>query len=197
VKLEKCEFHKQSVKFLGYIMTINGIQMDSSKVEAVLNWPVPTSVKELQSFLGFANFYRRFIEGYSRITALLTDLTKKIMIETDASEYGISAILPKDPEGSKPQGKQPFTWGTAAESAFQELKKKFTIALILATFDPERQIILEIDASDYVIDMCISQPDPEGRLRPVAFYSRKMIPAELNYEIHDKELLAIIEVFRN
>ena len=178
VKLEKCEFHKQSVRFLGYILTINGIKMDPKKVEAVLNWPTPTSVKELQSFLGFANFYRRFIEGYSRITAPLTDLTRK------------------DPDGSKHQGKQPFTWGTTAESAFQALKKKFTSAPILATFDPERQIVLETDASDYAIGMCISQPDPEGRLRPVAFYSRKMIPAELNYEIHDKELLAIVEAFR-
>jgi Reverse transcriptase (RNA-dependent DNA polymerase) len=77
VKLEKCEFHKQSVAFLGYILTVNGIQMDESKVKAVLNWPQPTTIKELQSFLGFANFYRRFIEGYSHITAPLTNLTRK------------------------------------------------------------------------------------------------------------------------
>jgi transposase InsO family protein len=177
VKLEKCEFHKQSVRFLGYILTINGIQMDESKVKAVQDWPTPTTVKELQSFLGFANFYRRFIEGYSRITAPLTDLTRKDL--TNCSR----------------QGHQAFTWGTEAESSFQELKGKFTTAPILATFDPERQIVLETDASDYAISMCISQPDNEGRLRPIAFYSRKMIPAELNYEIHDKELLAIVAAF--
>jgi len=178
VKLEKCEFHKQSVKFLGFILTINGIQMDEAKVKAVLDWPQPTTVKELQSFLGFVNFYRRFIEGYSRITAPLTNMTRK------------------DPDGCSKQGRQSFTWGKEAESSFQELKKRFTSAPILATFDPERRIVLETDASDYAIGMCISQPDDEGRLRPVAFYSRKMIPAELNYEIHDKELLAIVEAFR-
>ncbi|ERF69956.1 hypothetical protein EPUS_08767 [Endocarpon pusillum Z07020] len=168
VKLEKCEFHKKKVKFLGYILTTSGIQMDESKVKAVQDWPQPKNVKEIQSFLGFANFYRRFIEGYSKITAPLTSMTKK---------------------------DQPFHWGIEAESSFQELKRRFTSAPILATFDPERQIVLETDASDYAIGMCISQPDDEGRLRPVAFYSRKMIPAELNYEIHDKELLAIVTAF--
>jgi RNase H-like domain found in reverse transcriptase/Reverse transcriptase (RNA-dependent DNA polymerase)/Integrase zinc binding domain/Chromo (CHRromatin Organisation MOdifier) domain/Aspartyl protease len=168
VNLEKCEFHKQRVEFLGSIITTKGVLMDPKKVEAVQTWPQPKTVKELQSFLGFANFYRRFIEGYSKTTAPLTELTKK--------------------EGT-------FTWGMTQQNAFEDLKKKFISAPILATFDPERQIILETDASDLAIGMCISQPDDEGRSRPIAFYSRKMIPAELNYEIHDKELLAIVTAF--
>ena len=141
--------------------------MDESKVSAIREWPIPKTMKELQSFLGLANFYRRFIEGYSRITALLIDLTKKA---------------------------ESFSWGTATQSAFDTLKKRFMEAPILATFDPERQIVLEIDVSDYTIGIYISQPDENERLRPVAFYSKKMIPAEINYEIHDKELLAIVTV---
>ena len=168
VKLEKCEFHKKRVKFLGSILSTSGIEMDESKVAAIKEWPVPKSVKELQSFLGFANFYRRFIERYSKITTPMTVLTRKDVV---------------------------FQWNREANDAFEELKKKFTQAPILQTFDPERQIVLETDASDYAIGMCISQYDEEGRLKPVAFHSRKLQPAEQHYEIHDKELLAIVAAF--
>ncbi len=76
-KLEKCEFHTTSVAFLGYIISQEGVAMDESKVHAVLNWPLPSTIKELQRFLGFANFYRRFIRGFSSIATLLTNMTKK------------------------------------------------------------------------------------------------------------------------
>ncbi|KFY06363.1 hypothetical protein V491_08680, partial [Pseudogymnoascus sp. VKM F-3775] len=89
-----------------------------------------------------------------------------------------------------------FEWTDKAEDAFQELKAKFTEAPILVTFDPMRKIVLETDASDFAIGACLSQPDDKGKHKPVAYYSRKMSPAELNYDIHDKELLAIVEAFR-
>ncbi|KFY08231.1 hypothetical protein V491_08457, partial [Pseudogymnoascus sp. VKM F-3775] len=143
--------------------------MDQAKVSAVLDWPTPTTVKEVQAFLGFANFYRRFIEGYSKVAQPLTELTRKDLT---------------------------FEWTNKAEDAFQELKAKFTEAPILVTFDPARKIVLETDASDFAIGACLSQPDDRGKHKPVAYYSRKMSPAELNYDIHDKELLAIVEAFR-
>jgi len=77
VKLEKCEFYKHEVPFLGYIISDQGLKMSPDKIKDVLEWPEPRSVKDVQSFLGFANFYRRFIEGYSRVTAALSNLTKK------------------------------------------------------------------------------------------------------------------------
>jgi len=83
-----------------------------------------------------------------------------------------------------------------AEDTFTYLKHRFTTAPILATFNPAAQVILETDASDYAIGTCLSQKDKEGKLRPIAFYSRKFTPPELNYEIHDKELLAIVEAFQ-
>jgi hypothetical protein len=165
LKPEKCEFHKDELPFLGYIIGRNGIRMDPAKVEAVVNWPAPTTVREVQSFLGFANFYRRFIEAYSRVAKPLTELTKQ--------EKG-------------------FQWLAEEKKAFLGLKERFTTAPILVTFDPERRIILETDASDFAIGACLGQLDEQGKLRPVAYYSRKLSPAELNYDVHDKELLAIV-----
>ena len=77
LKPEKCEFYKTEIEFLGYIVTTEGLKMDPAKVKAVRDWPLPTTVKETQSFLGFANFYRRFIKGYSLMVKPLTDLTRK------------------------------------------------------------------------------------------------------------------------
>jgi hypothetical protein len=88
-----------------------------------------------------------------------------------------------------------FKWTDKAEVAFQELKTKFTEAPILATFDPAKKIVLETDASDFAIRACLNQPDENGKFKPIAYYSRKLSPAELNYDIHDKELLAIVIAF--
>jgi hypothetical protein len=168
LKPEKCEFHKNQVEFLGYIIGTHGIKMDQAKVSAVTDWPTPTMVKEVQAFLGFANFYRRFIEGYSKVAQPLTELTRKDL---------------------------KFEWTPKAGSAFQELKRRFTEAPILATFDPSKKIVLETDSSDFAIGACLNQPDENGKFKPIAYYSRKLSPAELNYDIHDKELLAIVVAF--
>ena len=168
LKPEKCEFHQKELTFLGYIVGRNGVRMDPAKVDAVLSWPEPETVKEVQSFLGFANFYRRFIKGYSAIAKALSELTK------------IDKI---------------WEWGKEQAEAFRKLKESFVTAPILATFDPMRKIILETDASDFAIGACLGQLDEEGKLRPVAYYSRKLTPAELNYDVHDKELLAIVVAF--
>ncbi|XP_056890695.1 retrovirus-related Pol polyprotein from transposon 297 [Takifugu flavidus] len=101
VKAEKCEFHTTSVSFLGYIIGQGSVEMDPSKVSAVTSWPVPESQKQLQRFLGFANFYRRFIRGYSTVAAPLTALTSS---------------------------KVPFRWSQDAKEAFQNLKARFTSA---------------------------------------------------------------------
>ncbi len=169
IKPGKSEFHVQSVQFLGFIVTSQGLRMDPKKIEAVTTWPTPKSKVEVQSFLGFANFYRRFIEGYSRIASPLTDLTRKDI---------------------------PFVWTEKAEKAFKKLKELFTSQPVLVMFEPGKPITLETDASDGAIGACISQPDDKGRLHPIAFHSRKLTGAELNYEIHDKELLAIVDSFK-
>ena len=165
---DKCKFHVKIAKFLGSIIMTNGIQMDDKKVKAIREWPEPRNLKEVQAFLGFANFYQRFIQGYSQICTPLTKMTKK---------------------------EQPFHWECEQREAFEKLKKKFTSAPILASFDPEEKSILKIDALDQALGSCLSQPDAEGQLHPVAYRSRKFAGPELNYDIHDKELLAIVDAF--
>jgi hypothetical protein len=166
--IAKCEFHVQEVKYLGLIVGTSGIRMDPSKVAAVVDWPKPLSVKDVQSFLGFANFYRRFIKNFAKKALPLTKLTKK---------------------------DTPFVWDEACTQAFESLKKAFTSAPVLQHFDPDKPSTVECDSSDYVNAGCLSQPDDNGILHPVAFFSRRLTPTECNYDIYDKELMAIVRAF--
>jgi len=171
LKPKKCEFHKTEVRYLGLILSNDGIKMDPGKIEAVMKWESPRNLRDVRAFLGFANFYRRFIKGYSEIVSPIVNLTKK----------GV-----------------PFSWepGSPQEIAFQLLKNKFTSAPILKHFDPDLEIVVETDASDYVSAGILSQYDKTtGILHPVAFFSKKHSPAECNYEIYDKELMAIVRCF--
>jgi hypothetical protein len=171
--IKKCEFHVKRVRYLGLIITTDGIQMDPEKIKAVQEWPRPTSLKDVQAFLGFCNFYRRFITGYSNIVKPLTTLTSNA-----AKDF-----------------RYPWAPDSSEELAFQQLKSVFLLAGILAHFDPSKETWVETDASDYVTAAILSQFDDKGVLRPVAFLSSKMTPAECNYEIYDKELLAIVRAF--
>ena len=165
---DKCEWHRSRVNFLSYIISPQGVEMDQEKIRTVVEWEAPDLVKGVQSFLGFANFYQRFIEGYSKLTCPLTNLTKKL---------------------------EKFFWSNECGRTFEELKQRFTSASILRHYDPELPYIIECDASDFAIGAVLSQ-EFEGRLHPVAFHSRKMNKHEINYEIHGKELLAITAAFQ-
>jgi hypothetical protein len=109
LKVSKCEFHTDRTEYLGYIISLSSIQMDLEKVRAVAEWREPTNVKGVQSFLGFANFYRRFIQDFSKMTAPLTRLTRK---------------------------DTPWGWDDAAQSAFDQLKQAMVSEPILRHFDP-------------------------------------------------------------
>uniref|UniRef100_A0A3P9HSL7 Gypsy retrotransposon integrase-like protein 1 n=1 Tax=Oryzias latipes TaxID=8090 RepID=A0A3P9HSL7_ORYLA len=165
VKAEKCEFHVPTISFLGFIIDSGNIRPDPAKITAVTSWEPPKSRKQLQRFLGFANFYRRFIRNYSSIAAPLTQLTS---INT------------------------PFIWTSEAQSAFDKLKNLFTTAPILIQPDPRRQFIVEVDASDSGVGAVLSQREINtGKLKPCAFFSRKLSAAERNYDVGNRELLAI------
>ena len=142
--------------------------MDPSKIKTILDWEYPSNVKDVRAFIGFANFYRRFINDFSALVAPMISLTKKDVR---------------------------FNFDSDCKRSFDRLKEAFTQAPILRHFDPELPILVEADASDYVTAGVLSQTDPEGVTRPVAYYSKRMSPAEGNYEIYDKELLAIIRCF--
>jgi hypothetical protein len=162
--ISKCEFHVTRTKYLGFIVTTEGIEVDPEKTAVIAKWERPLTVKGVQSFLGFCNFYRRFIKDYSRIAKPLTRLTR-----VDVS----------------------FRWDADCQSAFDELKRRLTSAPILRHYRPDLPTRIETDASDEVVAGVLSQQE-EGNWHPVAYYSKTMSSPEQNYEIHDKEMLAII-----
>jgi hypothetical protein len=165
-KPEKCQFSVEEVAFLGYLISPHGVRMNPKKVEAVTAWPIPQSQHDIQVFLGFANFYRKFINEYSHVVTPLTALLKKDVA---------------------------FRWSPEAHKAFRTLKEAFTTAPILRHFDRTRPAILEADTSNEALGGAVSQYDDDGVLHPCAFHSRKFTSAERNYEIYDKEMLAIVE----
>jgi len=166
--MEKCVFHTTQVDFLGYIISNKGLMMDPKKVQTIMDWKIPKTVRDVQCFLGFANYYRIFIKNFSQVAAPLTRLTCKDKLE----------------------------WNQEAESSFEELKKAFTSAPILHRVDFSKAFFMETDASDFALGAVLSQMGTDDKLHPIAFHSRKFSAAEINYEIHDKELLAIVDSFQ-
>ena len=168
--LEKCEFSVEEVNFLGFVISPKGIAMEPDRIATIVDWPIPKSIHDIQVFLGFCNFYRRFIEAYSRVVLAITTLLRKSSDE--------------------------FQWTAEAQQAFERLKHLFTQAPILRHFDPELPIFLYTDASGFAISGILCQFF-NGVLHPVAFWSRKSTPAECNYDIHDREMLAIVSAFQH
>ena len=165
VKAEKCVFSTNSVEFLGHILEEGRVRADPRKIRAVEEWPRPTDRTQLRRFLGFSNFYRQFIRGFSRVAAPLSALTSINL---------------------------PFSWSPVAEEAFQALKGLCTSAPVLIFPDPVRQFIVEVDASDTGIGAVLSKRAAEDQqVHPVAFLSRRFTPAERNYDVGNRELLAV------
>ena len=169
VSTTKSVFHVKEVEFLRYIVAVDGVAMSERKVQSIKDWKHPRSVKEVQIFIGFANFYRGFIKDCSKICKPITE------------------TLEGDP--------RKFNWGPEKNKAFEELKKRFIIEPILCHFFPDRETIIVTDASDFALGCVLSQ-FKDKRLHPVAFHSRKLSDAERNYKIQDKELRAILEAFK-
>ncbi len=243
--LKKCQFHEDGVRFLGFVVLTQGIRMKEEKIKAVRDWPEPQSVRDIQVFWGFANFYRRFIRNFSRIAAPLTLMlrttNKSTSNETQSTRAteneenqdaaagvggagsggsikNLSTVIKlaksKKPNFAKVNSGTDFLTSGAKE-AFIYLWKVFTEALILRHFDQECHIRIETDALGYAIGGVLSQITLDqnssshvthkdrissksdiGQWHPVAFFSRKMIPAKTWYKTHDQELLAIGEAFK-
>ncbi|QRW18523.1 Retrotransposable element Tf2 protein [Rhizoctonia solani] len=167
-KASKCMFHVTSVEYLGIIVLDKGFSLDKLKIQAVQEWPTPTKVKEVQSFLGFANFLCQFVANFSHLARPLHNLVKK-----DTT----------------------WNWGSKEQEAFQNLKDAITNALVLCHADPTKPYFLEMDASGAALGSILSQQQEDGRLHPLGFLSESFKGAEQNYNTHDKELLAIIRSF--
>ncbi|KAF8718573.1 hypothetical protein RHS02_09172, partial [Rhizoctonia solani] len=167
-KASKCTFHVTSVEYLGIIVSDKGFSLDKLKIQAVQEWPTPTKVKEVQSFLGFANFLCRFVANFSHLARPLHNLVKK---------------------------DTPWNWGPKEKEAFQNLKNAITAAPVLCHADPSKPYFLETDASGAALGSILSQQQEDGRLHPLGFLSESFKGAEQNYDTHNKELLAIIRSF--
>jgi len=155
----------KEVEFLGVVIELEGIKMEKEKVKGVLEWPIPKCIKDIQKFLGLANYYRQFIKGFATVARPLHNLVKK---------------------------DKKWEWMEREEKAFKELKERFTKEPVLAAPDIDKKMRMEVDASDYATGGVLSMECEDGLWRPVAFLSKSLNEIERNYEIHDKEMLAII-----
>ena len=169
VKAEKCKFHSELVEYLGYILSSSGLTMSNNKIKIIQDWPEPKKIKNIQFFLGFMNFYCWFIFNYLDIVILLTHLNWKDI---------------------------PWKFDFSCQDAFNSLKKAFTSTPILTHWILNAQFIVETDALDYALTAILSIVNEDNEVHLVVFHSCTFTTAELNYDIHDKELLAIFEAFK-
>jgi len=168
LKAKKCSFHKKQVKYLGMIIGQGKVEMDPVKVEGIAKWPTPTMVKDVCSFLRFCNSYRSFIANFSVVACLLNDLTKKL---------------------------HQWKWGTEEQASFNTLKDLCSSYPILHSPNWTCQFFMDTDTSDFTLGVVISQEFANGQ-QPIAFHSCTLLLAEKNYDVHDKEMAAIVYSFK-
>lgn len=163
LKPSKCEWMKSEVEFLGHRIGEDGLTVDPHKVDAIRQWPAPTDVSDLRSFLGLANYYRRFIKGYSDLALPLTNLTANV----------------------------DWRWGEVEQRALDTLKERLSRTPVLALADTTKPFVIHCDASGFAVGAVLMQDQGHG-LQPVSFISEKMSAAERNYAPHEQELLALV-----
>jgi hypothetical protein len=167
---EKCEFEKESVKYLGLIISEGQVHMDLAKVAAVKLWALPKNLRNVCAFIGFANFYWRFIKDFAKIACPLHDLTKKDV---------------------------PWRWTSVEKQVFEALKAVFISKPILTMWDPAHAMRIETNTSAHTTSGVILQLCKDGLWHPVAYQSESLIGVERNYDTHDQELYAIIRVLED
>jgi len=168
LKIKKCEFGVAETEFLGQIINGKTMRMQAEKVKAILDWPIPKRKEDVAAFRGLTGYYRQYISKFSDKMKPLNELLTR----------------------------KEFFWREEENEAFRKIKEEYRDGKILIIIDLEKQIWVYEDASDYAIGSEISQLDENGKRRPVLFYSRKLLPAEMNYSTADKELLAIVQTMK-
>ncbi|GBO99951.1 Retrovirus-related Pol polyprotein from transposon opus [Eumeta japonica] len=171
VQVDKCEFLKNHVEFLGFIVSENGIKTNPAKVEAITNFPTPKTLKDLRSFLGLSGYYRRFVRDYAKLAKPLTNLLRG---EGGQTSKNISK-------------KTQIKLNSDAIEAFNKIKSALTEEVMLHYPDFTKEFQLTTDASEYALGAVLAQND-----RPIMFISRTLSKAEENYATNEKEMLAII-----
>jgi RNase H-like domain found in reverse transcriptase/Reverse transcriptase (RNA-dependent DNA polymerase)/Integrase zinc binding domain/Chromo (CHRromatin Organisation MOdifier) domain len=169
LKAKKCEFCQTRIEYLGMIIKEGRISMDAVKLGGIRDWPIPTTLKQTRSFLGFGNFYRKFISHYSELARPLNDLTKK---------------------------EKKFEWTTECQEAFDTMKKQFTEEPVLLMPDQSKPFQIESDTSKVATGTVLTQFDSNGDRHPVAFLSKTFSETERKYEIYNRELSGIIRALK-
>jgi len=170
VKPEKYKWKVREVDFLEVVIGLEGIKMEKEKVKAVLDWPVSKTVKDIQKFLGLANYYKTFVKDFAKIVRLLHKLTRK---------------------------KQKWKWKIRQEKLFEMLKKWFTMESILVALNLDRKMRMEVDILDYVIEEVLLMECNNEQWKLVVYLSKFLNEIERNYEIYDKEILVVIRDLKN
>lgn len=169
VKLKKCSFMQEQTEFLGHVISKDGVHTNAGLVRAIREWPRPKKQRDVQQFVGLAQFYHQYINNFASIALPLTALLGEGVL---------------------------FIWAEEQEIAFVTLKKAISTAPVLRIFDPRHATTVETDASGFAIGAVLFQTDEYGVSRPVAFTSRKLNAAERNYPTHEQELLAVVHALK-
>jgi len=173
VKPEKCAWKIQKVNFLEIVMGQGKIKMEEDKVVGMLNWPVPKMVRDVRKFLGLTNYYRQFVKDFAKLAWPLNNLTRK---------------------------EEKWRWGSEQQEAFEQLKQVFTSRLLLVVPDINKEFRVKADASNFAIGGVLLIKYEDNKWRLVVYIFKSLNETERNYEIHDKEMLAVIrclEVWRH
>ena len=169
LKPSKCQFEQRRIEFLGVVLENGTVAMDPIKVAGIAEWKEPKNPRDIRKYLGFCNFYHRFIKGFSKIAKPLNDLLKK---------------------GAK------WAWGKAKKEAFEKIRDRITQEPVLVQPDQNKQFEVEVDASNFAMGAVLMQRDEKGVLHPIAYISKTMNSAQKNYDVYGKELWALHEMFR-
>ena len=164
-KLPKCKFSQLEIQYLGYLIIGRTIAVDPTKTKTIVMWPKPTCVKEVQQFVGLANYYNEFIPKFSAIPAPLTDLLSS---------------------------KHTWEWTAEHQKCFATLSSALCEIPVFKLPDLSKPFVMEPDASYFAVNAVLLQKYDNG-FHPIAYFSKKYLPAERNYAPHDKELLAIFK----
>lgn len=174
----KCLLGASELDFCGHIVGNGRIRPQPQKIEVIRDWPIPINVHEVRQFLGLATYYRRFIRGFARMSTALSDLLVEADVELRKKKF------------------RPIRWTPTCQIAFDTLKRALISEPVLRQVNESKAFVIETDCSEWALGCALYQEDEAGRLHPVAFDGRKLNGAELNYPVHEKELLAIKHALR-
>nr|ATA66765.1 Pol [Haliotis discus hannai] len=174
---KKCDFFQEQVKFVGHIVSADGIQTDPAKIEKIVNWPTPKNSEEVRQFLGFAGYYRKYVKNFSRIARPLSELLPP-------------TVKKKQPYKKNTDSRTKWIWGQQQSAAFQQLKDVLSSPPILGYADYALPFEVHTDASSHGLGAVLYQ-EQDGHKRVIAYASRGLNKAEKNYPAHKLEFLAL------